>query len=159
MDPDRLTTMYPSVILPRAQRLAFSRDRLGAVIGADLAKEHGWKVGDRVPLKSALWVHKDGSNVWAFDIVGIYKFPPDAFPANSEFWINYNYLDDARAFGNGMITMFFVNIDDASNATRIANNIDGNFSTLRTRRRPRMRMHSFTLRSTKLVISASSSTP
>ncbi len=128
MDPDRLVTMYPNVILPSAQRLAFSRDRLGAVIGADLAKEHGWKVGDRVPLKSALWVQKDGGDVWTFDIVGIYRFPPDAFPANSEFWINYHYLDEARAFGNGMITMFFVNIDDAADATRIAADIDGRFA-------------------------------
>lgn len=128
MDPDRLSTMYPNVILPRAQRLAFSRDRLGAVIGADLAKERGWKIGDHVPLKSELWVQKNGSNAWDFDIVGIYKFPPDAFPANSEFWINYNYFDEARAFANGMITMFFVNINDAANAARIANNIDGKFA-------------------------------
>lgn len=128
MDPDRLDTMYPNVILPRAQRLAFSRDRSGAVIGADLARERGWKVGDHVALTSGLWVQKSGSHVWDFDIVGIYKFPPDAFPANSEFWINYNYFDAARAVANGMITLFFVNIDDESQAARIANDIDSKFA-------------------------------
>ena len=128
MDPDRLGTMYPNVILPSAQRIAFSRDRLGAVIGIDLAKERGWKIGDHVLLKSALWPQKNGSNVWEFNIVGIYRFPPDAFPANSEFWINYHYFDEARAFASGLVTLFFVNISDPARAAQIAQDIDSRFA-------------------------------
>lgn len=127
MDVDRLAGIYPKLILPEAQREAMLRTRTGALIGVDLVEEKGWSVGDRIPLKSSIWSRGDGSSDWFFDIVGVYRFPDDAFPANREVWINYDYFDEAREFANGTVSMFFIDVADADRAATVAEEIDRRF--------------------------------
>ena len=45
--------MYPEFEVPEDQKKAWLADRTGAIVGADTAKQFGWKVGDRVPLQRA----------------------------------------------------------------------------------------------------------
>ncbi|HVJ30670.1 MAG TPA: ABC transporter permease, partial [Gammaproteobacteria bacterium] len=74
-----------------AQVEAMRRLRTGAIIGPELAQRYGWKIGDRVTVRSPVWAKEDGSNDWTFDIVGVYGIPEGAFPADGNFWINYDY--------------------------------------------------------------------
>ncbi|MDE2219814.1 MAG: ABC transporter permease, partial [Gammaproteobacteria bacterium] len=64
---------YPEWRLSPAQRAAFRATRTGAVVGARLAKQFNWKLGDRIPLQATIFPQKDGSNTWMFDLVGIYS--------------------------------------------------------------------------------------
>jgi putative ABC transport system permease protein len=116
------------VTLPDEQLEALKRTRTGAVIGPKLAETYGWKIGDRVTLKSRLWPRKDGSIDWAFDVVGIYSIPQGAFPADENFWINYDYFDEARALGNGTVTLYVIKVEDAARTAEISSAVDGLFA-------------------------------
>jgi putative ABC transport system permease protein len=114
--------------LPDEQLEAMKRTRTGAIIGPKLAETYGWKIGDRVTLKSRLWPRKDGSIDWAFDIVGVYAIPEGAFPADENFWINYEYFDEARGLGNGTVTLYLMQVDDATRTAEISSAIDRLFA-------------------------------
>jgi putative ABC transport system permease protein len=127
IDANHLHAMA-NVTLADEQLEAMKRTRTGAIIGPKLADTYGWKIGDRVTLKSRVWTRKDGSSDWPFDIVGIYGIPEGAFPADENFWINYDYFDEARALGNGTVTLYVVKVTDAARTTEISSAIDGLFA-------------------------------
>ncbi len=72
VNPERWVRTFPECVLPPDQEQAWRTTRTGAIIGPQLAQRFGWKVGDKVPLKSQIWPLKDGSRAWTFDIVGIF---------------------------------------------------------------------------------------
>jgi putative ABC transport system permease protein len=127
IDVETLDAIYPEIDLDAAYIEAMQRTRNGALVGADLAAERGWKIGDRIPLGSAVWQRKDGGKDWDFEIVGTYGSPSGKVPTN-ELWINYNYFDEARSAANGTVTLYFVKIGDASRAAAIAESIDALFA-------------------------------
>ena len=123
---ERFFKAFPEVVVPEDQKAAMLRTRTGALVGKDLAEEHGWKVGDRVPLRSRRDTRKDGLEDWTFEIVGLYEFEDDVYPAE-EFWIHHEYFDEARTFGNGTVNFYFEVIDDPNRAAAISEEIDGLF--------------------------------
>jgi len=129
VDIDRMLSVYPEIVLSDDQREAMKRTRTGAVIGRDMAEARGWKVGDRIPISSQVFRQQDGSYDWAFDIVGVYDFAEayEDFSA-SEMWINYDYFDEARAVGNGLVILYFVGVDDAELAAPISESVDALFA-------------------------------
>lgn len=56
--------MSPEYVTHEQDRLAWLADRGGILIGRRLADLYGWKVGDAVPLRSAIWRREDGSDNW-----------------------------------------------------------------------------------------------
>jgi putative ABC transport system permease protein len=46
----------------------------------------------------------------------------------SELWINYDYFDEARLAANGTVTIYFMKIDDPSNAAAISEKVDALFA-------------------------------
>lgn len=136
-DVERIFRMYPELRLPADQLQAMSRIKSGAVVGTHLAKRFGWKTGDRVPVKSAIWPRKDGGDTWYFDIVGVYE-PSEASPAlNDLFFINLDHFDEARAFGAGAVHLIIAHVIEESQSGRIAKAIDdmAENSPLQTRTR------------------------
>lgn len=127
LDMRRLKALFPEVVVAKDQLEVMEHTPNGALIGEDLAKKWGWKVGDVIPLRSTVWTRKDGASEWTFKIVGTYSFPSDKAPTN-ELWINYSYFDEARAFGNGTVTLYFARIKDASKAAKICEAIDRQFA-------------------------------
>jgi putative ABC transport system permease protein len=107
---------------------AMHRVRTGAIIGPDLVRRYGWQIGDRVTVRSPVWSQADGSLDWTFDIVGIYAIPDGAFPADGNFWINYAYFDEARAFAKGTVTFYTLRVVDADRAAAIGAAIDALFA-------------------------------
>jgi putative ABC transport system permease protein len=127
VDMERMDVLFPELNLTEGAVDAMRRTRNGAVIGRDLAENRGWKIGDQIPLRSQIWRRKDGLEEWNMEIVGIYTFGNEDFPSN-ELWMNYDYFDEARAGGNGTVTMYFATVDDASQAARVAEAIDRQFA-------------------------------
>jgi putative ABC transport system permease protein len=123
---DKLAILYPELNITPAQVAAMQSTRPGALIGRPLAKKYGWKIGDKIPVGTTIWTNNDGSNNWAFDIVGI--FDPSAqfekSPLGGAFWINYDYWDEARKFDKHRVHEFFVQIDDPQRAAEISAQID-----------------------------------
>lgn len=127
VDADRFFSIYPELGVPPDQLQALINIRTGAIIGIDLAKKYGWKIGDKVPLKSQIWTHADGSYDWDFDVVGI--FDDQADPGqNGGLYFNYKYFDEGRGFGKGTIGWYIVHLTDISKAGDVAKTIDAMFA-------------------------------
>jgi putative ABC transport system permease protein len=123
---DKLAVVYPELNITPAQIESMRTTRSGALIGRRLAEKYGWKIGDKIPVGTTIWTNNDGSNNWAFDVVGIFD-PTPAFersPLGSAFWINYDYWDEARKFDNHRIHQFIVKIDNPAQAAVISSQID-----------------------------------
>jgi len=127
VDVDRLHSMFPELNLKDEYAAAMRRKRNGALIGRDLAATRGWKVGDKLPLKSSIYMRKDGAPQWDFEIVGIYDFGDGKIPTN-ELWFNYAYFDEARTFGNGTVMMYFAKIANPASSGAISEAIDQQFA-------------------------------
>jgi putative ABC transport system permease protein len=122
-DIRKMFEVYPEMKMPADQLQAMERTRNGAVIGAQLAKQYGWKIGDRVPLLTSIWTKKDGTSSYDFEIVGIYT-APQLVSLEQNFLINWEYFDEARSFGQGQIGWYVFRIRDSSQSTAIAKQID-----------------------------------
>jgi putative ABC transport system permease protein len=119
-DPQRAFDIYPEWKIPKEQLEQMKRQRNGAIVGEQTAQRFGWKVGDRVPLRTPIWTKKDGSSSYDFEIVGIYKSPSQ----NNIFLINYEYFDEARSFGQGNVGWYAFTINDPTQSASIAASVD-----------------------------------
>ena len=106
---------------------AMARHQDGAIIGRDLQKQWGWKIGDMVPLQSMLWQQTNGAATWTVQIEGVYDSPNEPGRANMML-INYRYLDAARNRAKATVGTFIVRTADAAQAGRIGRTIDNMFS-------------------------------
>jgi putative ABC transport system permease protein len=55
VDTDPLFKIYSDMEIPEGQKQAFLADRTGALAGDNLARRFGWNIGDKIPLKGALF--------------------------------------------------------------------------------------------------------
>ena len=125
VDPEPFMTLYPEYRLPPEQMQAWLGDRQGAVVGVDLARRFGWSIGDRVPIQGTIWQPKQGQ-VWEFNIVGIYDADPGV--DKTQFFFRYDYLDENRRQGEGMVGWYIVKIADAAQAQQMGARFDGMFA-------------------------------
>ncbi len=54
-DPGEYLKIYTDKAVPPEQMEAWQRDRAGAMVDVELAKKHGWKLGDRIVLKGTIF--------------------------------------------------------------------------------------------------------
>jgi len=126
VDPELVLAMNPEIALPQSQKEAWLKTRTGAVIGRTLAERFKWKIGDRVPLKSPIWPNKNGG-AWEFEIVGIYDGTKKTADT-SGFFFRYDYFDEARMYGTGLVGWYQVRVDDPKRAMEVAAAIDAEFA-------------------------------
>ena len=125
-DATRLFDVFPEWHVASEQRQALRATRAGAIVGARLLERYGWKLGDRVPLRTST-LKQDGSTTWEFDVVGVYDVP--SAPAQADRVLaNYEYLDEARHDGKGRVFAFVVDADDATRTAQVAAAIDAEFA-------------------------------
>jgi putative ABC transport system permease protein len=124
-DPVRLRKVYPEWVMTDAEWEAFANTRTGAIVGRNLANQYGWKVGDKLPLKSNIFPQKDGSMAWTFDIVGIFDGKDENWQNQTgSLYINWDYFDEANQFGPGSAGVFAVELEDVNRADEVAAAID-----------------------------------
>jgi putative ABC transport system permease protein len=125
VDPEPFMKLYPEYRLPPEQFTAWQSDRQGAVVGVDLARRFGWRIGDRVPIQGTIWQPKQGQ-VWEFNIVGMYD--GEAGVDKTQFFFRYDYLDENRRVGEGLVGWYIVKIADASQAQSMGVRFDEMFA-------------------------------
>jgi putative ABC transport system permease protein len=128
-DVGKIFAMYPELKVSPEQLQTAAKVRTAAVISRSLAERFGWKVGDRVPVKTAIWANKQGSRDWYFDIAAIYQPAGGPQTLRDLFLINYDYFDEGRAWGNGTAHMFIAKIADPRQGSAIARRIDALFGS------------------------------
>ena len=125
VDPEPFMALYPEYRLPPEQMQAWLADRQAAVVGADLARRFNWSIGDRVPIQGTIWQPKQGQ-VWEFNIAGIYEADPGV--DKTQFFFRYDYLDENRQQGQGVVGWYIVKIADPGRAQQMAARFDDMFA-------------------------------
>ena len=118
--------LYPEVVIPPEQLEAWHRNRIGAIVGADLVQQFGWQVGDRITMQSAIFQREGGGNGWELVVEGVYESTSRAFAANTVF-LHWQYLDEGRTWGDGMVGWYLIEVDDAEHAADVATAVDDLF--------------------------------
>jgi putative ABC transport system permease protein len=117
--------LYPEWRLSDAERAAFRDTRTGAVVGQRLAQHFNWKLGDKIPLQATIFPQKGGSNTWTFDLVGIFHVDdPKQKDQEDVMYFNWDYFDEARAFGNGNVGWYVSKLTTRNAAGQVAQAID-----------------------------------
>lgn len=125
--PQELLRMYPEYVLSGEAREAWMRTRDGAVVGRRSAERFGWRVGDRIPLQPTVWRKKTGGPAWEFELVGIYD-GANKGTDDTNFFFRYDYLEEARSYGKGLVNWYMVRVVDPSEADAVARRIDAEFA-------------------------------
>lgn len=117
-DPDEIFKVFTDVRIPSDQLAAWQRDRAGVVVDDALAKEFGWKLGDRIVISGTIYpVNLE------LTIRGIFTAPQ---PTESVYF-NQKYVEEAVSFAKGRAGMFDILVDTPNNVSRVATTVDDMF--------------------------------
>lgn len=127
VEPDDFMSIYPEFVISEEAKKRWQETRTGAIVGIATAKKFGIQVGDRVPIQATIWPKEGGGRTWEFDIVGIYEGSKKGTD-NTQLFFRYDYFDEARAFGKGLVGWYVVRVSDPDQATQVAKQIDEEFA-------------------------------
>jgi len=125
IDIENQRTVFPEQVVPEDEWKTFINDRQGAIAGARTAKRFGWKIGDRIPIKTTIF---GGNGSWQFNLDGIFH---NTRPGGDEsaFWFQYKYFDENMpADYKGQVGWYIVLLDSPDDAPRVAKAIDDQFT-------------------------------
>lgn len=117
--------IHSEYLLPDTQKQAWLADKRGALVGASLMKQYGWKIGQQLPLRSNIWRDTNGSNTWVVTVDGTFTTQEGG---NSILLMHYDYLNDARAYVKDSVSFFILKIADPQQAGQIAELVDALFA-------------------------------
>ena len=127
VDPERYLDVYAELVISDEHKAEWMRKRDSIVVGRGLMEQFGWQVGDRIPIYSSIWTNKSGSQTWDFEIAGV--FDNDDPRSNTLFMLlHYDYFEEGRAFGQGSMGWFILQIANDANAAEVANAVDTQFA-------------------------------
>jgi putative ABC transport system permease protein len=117
--------MHPEFVVPPDQMAAYKRERRACVVGGDLARKYGWKLGDQLPIKGNIF-----PGDWNFVIRAFYASGKTGVEEAVMFF-HYDYLNEylkktfpARADRTGS---FILQISDPTRAAQISAAVDKEF--------------------------------
>jgi len=125
--PEELFDIFPEYIISDEHKEAWQATRSGALAGRGLVERFGWKLGDRIPINATIWTKKDGGRTWEFDLVGIYD-GAEKGTDTSQFFFRYDFFDETRAMGEGLVGWYTVRVSDPDKAAEVAAAIDAEFA-------------------------------
>ncbi len=123
--PDQFMKMFPEFRLPPEQMKAWLETRTGAIVGRNTANRFHWKIGDKVPIMSPIWMRQ----TWEFDIVGIFDGEKKGTDTTSMFF-RYDYFDEVRKaqnWGTGQVGWYTIRVKDPAQAANVAKLVDQEF--------------------------------
>lgn len=123
VDPENYRKMYPEFVIPDDQWQAFVQDKAGAVAGSYTARRFGWKIGDRIPIRGAIYTGE-----WQFNLRAIYEGsrPQDD---TSQFWFHWDYLNEkVEPYLKNWAGWYVVRLEGGQDAAAVSSRIDGQFA-------------------------------
>jgi putative ABC transport system permease protein len=119
-----LSDIYPEFVIDAEQRRNWLSERTGALVGRSMADAQGWKVGDVVPIRSAIFFKSDGTNTWDMKISGIFDI---ANGDTNGLYFHYDYFNEAIAQRDG-IGWVALRLKDKNQAMQVSTKIDALFA-------------------------------
>lgn len=127
VDMDSYLVVYPELELPADQRAALAERRDCVAVGADLAEQYEWSVGDRFPLSSNIWRQQDGSSAWDVEVCAILTTQDQDLPTNY-LLMQYDYYNEALAFNRDQIGWMIMLTGDPAFNDAVSQRIDDMFA-------------------------------
>lgn len=119
--------LYPELQVPPDQVADLLNDQMGCLLGAKIAEQLGKQVGDRLVLRSTVWMQRDGASTWEFNVRAIYTTESPTFDQTIMLFPSQRF-DEARQFGQGSVGLYLLSIADPGRAGEIAAAIDARFA-------------------------------
>jgi putative ABC transport system permease protein len=118
VDTDQFFAINADMRLPESEKQAFLADRTGALAGENLANRFGWKIGDRIHLKGALFMFDP-----ELTLRGVYGGGADE---GSSLFFHWDYFNEGMN-NAGFTGTFSIRARSASEVPAIAQSIDDLF--------------------------------
>jgi putative ABC transport system permease protein len=129
-DPETLQAVYPEFVISAAASQAWRSQRDCALVGETLARTWQWKIGDRIPLRSAFRRRSDGGDTWELKVCGIYSVT-NSGDTNAMF-LRYDYYNESVRIGRDEAGWVVFRVRDPARMTEIARRVDGLFANSAT---------------------------
>lgn len=118
VEVDQVGAVYPDYAIDPRHLADFRRFRDGAIVGRQTMAKYGWKVGDRITLRSTVWPAD-------LDLRIVGEIPDERSPL---LWLNREYADQAiraRGYaGLGVASVIWVRTDEPQRVNAIMRAID-----------------------------------
>jgi putative ABC transport system permease protein len=116
VDPKTLFDVQSELQISPEEKAAFQRERTAAIVGKKLADKYGWKLGDTIELKRAIYPLDA-----RLTLRGIYTGPQE-----TTLYFHRDFVEEA--FGRpGRVGQFRVKLDSPGSAARVMEEIDAMF--------------------------------
>jgi putative ABC transport system permease protein len=125
--PEPFAEVFSKFGISRENIAALRSRRDGALAPTGQARKYNWKVGDRVPLRSATWLNVGSGRLWTVQIVGLVP-PVPGGPSSIPMIVNYEYVDEGRSTARGTTNYFVLKVTDPSTAGRVSQDVDRLFA-------------------------------
>jgi putative ABC transport system permease protein len=126
VEPESYLAVYPAMQMPPDQRRAWLSSRTALAVGKTLAAKYHWKVGDRIPIASNIYIRKDGGRAWDFDVATIFSDPDDT-AREGLLLMHHDYFDETVSFGRDQVNMIALTTTSPKLNDSVAKAIDGLF--------------------------------
>lgn len=130
VDHDRFFDAYPEVELLEGRPEDFSSTATACVIGVNLSRKYGWRIGDRIPLIGTIFPRRDG-RPWEFEVVGIYRSKASNVD-DQTLWFRFDYLEESQNAGvvDGPpgVGVFAIELEPDADGIQVASRIDALFA-------------------------------
>ena len=122
MDVPTMFDLFPETVMPADQVRAFQTERTSCVIGRQLAKKYGWKIGDTVPIIGTIYPGE-----WRFTVRGIYAGKTRDTDENTLFF-HWDYLNESLPEGRkNYVGIYWLRIASPSMAASVSQRVDAMF--------------------------------
>jgi putative ABC transport system permease protein len=111
--------VYDEIYVPPEQKANVLADRRGAIVGASLARQFGWKVGDHITLDGTIFPGQ-----WEFNVDGIYTATRKSIDQSS-LYFHWDYLNESLPeIQREQVGWIASKVPDAGQAATVAKRID-----------------------------------
>lgn len=129
VDQDTLCTVYPEIEVVAGSLDEFQSRRTACMVAEGLCDAFQWKLGDRVPITSNIFVRGDRS-AWEFDIAAIYR-PARNTIDNRTLFFHFDLLDEALdsglATGPRGTSTYSLELEPGADPARVMASVDALF--------------------------------
>jgi putative ABC transport system permease protein len=116
-NPETLLKVFDEVSIVQGSEAEWLADRTGAVVGEQLMKKYGWKLGQKVPLKGDIYPVRLEPTIRA-----VYHGPD-----TTGFYMHHKMVEEAIPRVKGYVGWYWVKADSPESVARLTKQIDALF--------------------------------
>ena len=130
IDPETYFSVYPEFIVPADQFAEFKKERNACLVGEKLAREHGFKLGDLIPVEGDIYPGR-----WEFVVRGIYR-GKDQSTDETQMFFHWEYLNERMHVETpgreGLVGWYILTVHNAADMPRVAKAVDDRYKNSRS---------------------------